>query len=201
MMEAMAMLQRSLLASRPAGRPSTAVASTSGRCTADSTAAAAISHGSRRCQRCLHAVMCFPNQLTPRSYALYPSPNSARRSPTCCCPDLFRVACCRRRSHDVLSSERRLSHTSVAAESQTSGATISPVERETAEAEGNPEAPQADDGDEPAYTPEALEAAAQTLAELLPGSVPTPRLQPPEVNPRRLKLSPHNSAPCLCRGD
>jgi len=31
------------------------------------------------------------------------------------------------------------------------------------------------------YTRADVEAAVQSLAELLPGSVPTPRLQPPEV--------------------
>ena len=54
-MDAMAMLQRSLLAGRPPGVPSTAEASTSGRCTPDRTAAAALSQGSRRLRRCQDA--------------------------------------------------------------------------------------------------------------------------------------------------
>ena len=181
-MEVMALLQRSLLVGRPPGQPSAAVASTSGRCAADSTAAAAFSYGSRRRQRCQHAFTGFRARLVPQMHAQRPSPNHLRHPR---CPrlgDLLLSAshgvlsCCRRCDRDVLTLDRRLSHTSLAAQSPS--ATISPAEREVAE-----EVVSADEGDCPEQSAEALEAAAQTLAELLPGSVPTPRLQPQEVRP------------------
>ena len=138
--------------------------------------------------------MCFSAHCTPRWHELlHPSPNPLRPPPmampvlTCCTPLLMSTSTGgRRRDCDVLSLERRLSRTSLAAQSQVSSATVAPAEHEAAEAEADPQAPQAGDGGEQGYSPEALEAAAQTLAELLPGSVPTPRLQPPEVGfPKR----------------
>jgi len=80
----------------------------------------------------------------------------------------------------VISAERLILHSRIAAEPQTSSTAIAPAERDGMErADG--EAQGDGDEEERVYTRADVEAAVQSLAELLPGSVPTPRLQPPEV--------------------
>ena len=80
----------------------------------------------------------------------------------------------------MISAERLILHSRIAAEPQTSSTAVAPAERDGMQrADG--EAQGDGDEEERVYTRADVEAAVQSLAELLPGSVPTPRLQPPEV--------------------
>ena len=78
----------------------------------------------------------------------------------------------------MISAGRLFLHSRLAAEPQTFSTAVAPTERDgTADAETRGD----DEEEERVYTRADVEAAVQSLAELLPGSVPTPRLQPPEV--------------------